>query len=49
MNPTSLFPVPTPESVKDFVVAMMTGGVGLGRTIAEAVFVFIESLFVGLA
>lgn len=49
MTPDSFFPLPTPESVRDFVVAMMTGGLNMGRAITDAVYVFIESLFIGLA
>ena len=49
MIPHNIAPFPTPEGVKDFVVSMASRGVQLGRTIAEAVFIFIESLFTGLA
>jgi hypothetical protein len=49
VTPRGFFPLPTPEGVRDFVVSMATGGIEMGRVISEAVFVFIESLFVGLA
>lgn len=49
MNPDSLFPIPTPDAVRELVLAMFAGGIQLGRVIAEAVFIFIESVGVGVA
>lgn len=49
MIPDQIVPFPTPDGVKQFIVSMATGGVELGRVISEAVFIFIESLFTGLA
>lgn len=49
MIPASLFPVPGPEAVRDFVLAMFAGGMNMGRAIVDAVFAFLESLGTGLA
>jgi hypothetical protein len=49
MNPFQIIPFPTPEGIKEFVVLMASGGLELGKIISDAVFLFIEKLFTGLA
>lgn len=48
MTPLSLFP-PSFEAVKNFVLAMIEGGIGLGRLFAEATIRFVESVLFGIA
>jgi hypothetical protein len=49
MTPQSLFPVPTPDSVRQFVMSMIEGGIGLGRLFANATIDFVSSIMVGIA
>ncbi len=49
MRLLQIIPFPTPDGIKQFVVAMASGGIELGKVISDAVFIFIEKLFTGLA
>lgn len=44
----SLFP-PSPEAIRAFVVATVSGGIELGRLFSEATIKFVESLLLGIA
>lgn len=48
-RPASLFPVPTPDGVRQFVLATIEGGIGLGKLFANATIDFVSSLMVGIA
>lgn len=45
----SLFPVPTPDGIRQFVLATIEGGIGLGKLFANATIDFVSSLMVGIA
>lgn len=45
---SSLFP-PSYDAVRDFVLAMIGGGIALGRLFAEATIAFVESVLLGIA
>jgi hypothetical protein len=45
----SLFPVPTPDGVRTFVLSTMQAGIGLGRLFADATIDFVSSILVGIA
>lgn len=49
MIPTSLFPIPTPDGVRQFVLATIEAGIGLGRLFANATIDFVSSIMVGIA
>lgn len=44
----SLFP-PTPDAVREFVLASIKGGIEMGRLFAETVIKFVENLLIGIA
>lgn len=48
MTPYSLFP-PTPEGVRDFVLATIQAGIEMGRLFADTVITFVSNLLVGIA
>ena len=45
----SLFPVPTPDGVRQFVLSTIEAGIGLGRLFANATIDFVSSIMVGVA
>lgn len=47
-QPESLFP-PTPEGLRDFVLATIKGGLDMGRAFADTTIAFVENLLIGLA
>jgi hypothetical protein len=49
MGPRSLFPVPTPDGIRQFVMAAIEGGIGLGKLFANATIDFVSSLMIGIA
>jgi hypothetical protein len=48
-HPTSLFPIPTPDGIRQFVLSTMQAGIGLGRLFADATIDFVSSILVGVA
>ena len=48
-RPASLFPVPTPDGVRRFVLSTIEAGIGLGKLFANATIDFVSSLMVGIA
>lgn len=48
-QPQSLFPVPTPDGVRQFVLSTIEAGIGLGRLFANATIDFVSSIMVGVA
>lgn len=49
MRYLSLFPVPTPDAIRAFVVATVEAGIGLGKLFANATIDFVSSLLVGIS
>lgn len=47
-SPRQLFP-PTPEGIRDFVLATIRGGLDMGRLFAETTIRFVENLLIGIA
>lgn len=47
-QPRSLFP-PTPEGVRDFVLAVTKSGIEMGRLFADTTITFVSDLLIGLA
>jgi hypothetical protein len=47
-QPQSLFP-PTPEGIRDFVLATMQAGIEMGRLFADTTITFVSNLLVGIA
>lgn len=48
MIPWSLFP-PTPDGIRQFVVATVQAGIDMGRLFADTVITFVSNLLVGIA
>ena len=49
MTPYSLFPIPTPDGIRQFVLSTIEAGIGLGRLFANATIDFVSSIMVGIA
>lgn len=49
MNPYGLFPFPTPDGIRQLVLAAFEGGLALGKLFAEATINFVSSILVGIA
>lgn len=47
-GPASLVP-PSPEAIRDFVLATFKAGIAMGRLFADTVITFVTDLFVGIA
>lgn len=47
-DPQSLFP-PSPEAIRDFVLATFKAGIAMGRLFADTTITFVTDLFVGIA
>lgn len=45
----SLFPIPTPDGIRQFVLSTIEAGIGLGRLFANATIDFVSSIMVGIA
>jgi len=49
VTPSGLFPIPTPEGIRQLVMAAFEGGLALGRLFANAVIDFVSSIGLGIA